>query len=499
MEKSMATSKTTVSTIEKSLSGIVGKKNIETDPKVLSKYACDSSLLPPHMPDMKVKVKNTGQVQKVLKIANENHYPVVPRSSLTGSYGTGIPSEGGVILDLSDMKRIPRIDKRNRWVLLEPGVTWGQLQDKLAKEGMQAFNPLLPRKDKSVITSTLEKEPGLIPKTTTDETIRTMEFVWASGELFRTGAMSVSTIPAEKIPDETKSDLSSIGGPGLDWWRLLTGAQGSFGVITIMNIKILHTPLMQKVIFIPFTELEEAILPLYSIQRREIGNECFLLNNHNLASILAEKDSEISELKERCPAFCIVLNLSGGQFFPEERIAYEQDALLDIGKQYNFTPCETLPGVPEADKRFQDMLTHPWEGDTYWKDRFHGACLDIIFLSGLDSVPSYWNLLEQVTATHGLNANNFGLYIQPKQRARVSHVEFNIPCDPDNENSIENVKTFHQKASETLMNAGAYFYRPYYNWDHMIYSRTGYVHETTRKLKSILDPNRILNPGKLNL
>lgn len=485
----------TITSIVESLSAVVGKENINTDIETLTQYSRDTSLMPARLPDMVIKVKKTEEVQKVLKIANQNHYPVVPRSSGTGSYGTGIPEEGGFILDLSSMKRIPRIDTRNRWVLLEPGVTWGQLQDELAKEGMQALNPLLPRQDKSVITSTLEKEPGLIPKTNTDETIRTMEFVWGTGELFRTGAMSVSTIPAERIPDETQSDLCSVGGPGIDWWRLLTGSQGIFGVITIMNIKILHASLMQKLILIPFKTLEEAIMPFYAIQRREIGNECFLLNHHNLACILAEEEREILELKSRLPAFCIVVNLSGGQLFPEERMAYEQEALDEIAQQYNFTPGEGLTGTPETNIRIQEMLKGPWKGDIYWKERFCGACLDIIFLSGLDRIPSYWNLLSQLAAAQGLSTENFGVYIQPKQRGRVSHVEFNLACDPESESS----KIFHHKASEALMNAGAFFYRPYYNWSDMIYSRTGYVHETLKKLKEILDPHRTLNPGKMNL
>jgi hypothetical protein len=495
----MGTPETTLSAIYKALAGVVGEKSVVTDPETLAKYSCDTSLLPSHLPDMVVRAKSTAEVQGVLKIADENRYPVVPRSSLTGSYGTGIPAEGGMILDLSGMKRIPRIDKRNRWVLVEPGVTWGVLQDELAQEGMQAFNPLLPRKDKSVVTSTLEKQPPLIPKTNTDETIRTMELVWASGELFRTGAMSITTLPAEKIPDETASDLSSVGGPGLDWWRLLTGAQGTFGVVTIMNLKILHTPLVEKVIFIPFAELEAAIAPLYAIERREIGNECFLSNSHNLASILAEKDGDIPELKRRLPAFCIAVNLSGGQFYPEERIAYEEEALLEIGKQFAFTPSEGLPGLPEANMRFQEILRRPWEGETYWKERFSGACLDIIFLSGMDRIPSYWNLLAQVAAAEGLAMSDFGLYVQPRQRARVCHAEFSLPCNPGRESSVEKAKAFHRKATEALMTAGAFFYRPYYDWAETIYSRTGYVHEVIRTLKGILDPNRILNPGRLNL
>jgi hypothetical protein len=95
--------------------------------------------------------------------------------------------------------------------------------------------------------------------------------------------------------------------------------------------------------------------------------------------------------------------------------------------------------------------------------------------------------------------SDFGLYVQPRQRARVCHAEFSLPCNPGRESSVEKAKAFHRKATEALMTAGAFFYRPYYDWAETIYSRTGYVHEVIRTLKGILDPNRILNPGRLNL
>ncbi len=494
----MSTPVTTLSTMIDAIAGVVGKENVTTDVETLKKYSRDTSLMAPRMPDMTVWVKNTSQVQGVIKIANQNNYPVVPRSSGTGTYGTGIPEEGGMILDFSRMKRIPRTDTRNRWVLIEPGVTFGELRDDLSKNGMQALNPLLPRRDKSVITSVLEREPVLTAKTECDEPLRTMEIVWGTGELFRSGAMAVDAMPAEEIPDKTKSDLCSVGGPGIDWWRLMTGCQGSFGVITIMNVKIFHKPLMQKVVFLPFNTLEDAVMPFYTIQRREIGHECFILNSYNLAAIMAETESEIPELARKLPPYSIVLNLWGGQFFPEDRIAYEEKAVKEIADQYKCSVTQEVKAIPEASERFQSMLTGPWEGDVYWKERQLGGCLDIVFESGMDKIPGYWNLFQQLAGECGLVTSTLGMYIQPRQRARVCHVEFNIPCDP-NGAGIDTVKAFHKKASETVMNAGAFFYRPYYDWADMIYSRSGYTFETIKKLKKIIDPNRTLNPGRIGL
>jgi len=489
----------TLQTIVQALSKVVGEQNVSTDKETLERFSRDTSLMPPRMPDFVVRAMTREEVMGVIKIAHENKIPVVPRSSGTGTYGTGIPEQGGIILDLSGMKRIPRIDTRNRWALFEAGVTFGELRDELAKHGMQPLNTLLPRKDKSVVTSILEREPVLTCKTECDEPVRTMEIVWGTGELFRTGAMSVDVMPPEEIPDKTFSDLCSVGGPGIDWWRLMTGTQGTYGVITIMNAKIFHKALKQKVVLLPFERLEDLVKPLYTIQHREIGHECFVLNNYNLACILAENDGEIPEIVHRLPPYCIILNLWGGQFFPEERIPYEEKAISEIAEQFQCSVKEGLPGVPDANVMIESMLTSPWEGDVYWKDRYQGACLELVFESGLDKVPAFWNLFVERAGLSGIDTKMLGLYIQPRQRCRVCHVEFHIPC-PASTNAIQaQTKAFHRSAAEAVLNAGAFFYRPYYDWADMIFARAGYSFEVIKKIKNILDPHHTLNPGKMNL
>ena len=67
-----------------------------------------------------------------------------------------------------------------------------------------------------------------------------------------------------------------------------------------------------------------------------------------------------------------MLNLWGGQFFPEERIAYEEKAVAEIADQYKFAVTQGLAAIPDANKRLESMLTGPWEGDVYWKERYAG-------------------------------------------------------------------------------------------------------------------------------
>jgi FAD/FMN-containing dehydrogenase len=488
------------SEIKKELESIVGKGNCLDDEEILTRYSRDESLYSQRKPDLVVKVKSTAEVQGVVRLANKYLLPVIPRSSGVGFYGNGIPEEGGIICDLSSMKKILKVDTRNKWVLIEPGVTFGELQQELKKHGFKAVNPLLPHKEKSVITTALEKEPGLSPKIHLDEPILTMEVVLPTGDYFRTGSMAVPGAPPvlEAIPDETYSDLCNSMGPGIDWWRLLTGCEGTFGIITAMNLKTAPIPRMRRLFFLPFAKIEDAVEPMYRIQRREIGNECFILNNHDLALILSEDKDEIESLRKVIPPYVIVVVLDAGEWYPEEKMEFQKQALFELGREFLIEPSNTLPHVPEAETRLLRILDQPWSGEVYWKFRYRGAGVSIFFLTPLRRAPEFIHLMHEKTAKYDYPASDLGVYIQPKQRTHAFHLEIGLSFNPEDQAGKERVRELFEEVSEALINTGAFFYRPYGSWANMVYSRTGNLNPVLRKVKGILDPNNVMNPGKLS-
>jgi FAD/FMN-containing dehydrogenase len=487
--------------ITKELEGIVGKKNVLTDETTLQRYAGDESWATPKLPDWVVKVKNTDEVQKVVQRANHHRVPVVPRSSAIGFHGSGIPEEGGIVIDLKGMSRVLRIDTRNKWVMVEPGVTYGQLQKELHPHGFRAVNPLLPHPGKSVITSILEKNPHLTSKMHLDEIILTMQLILPTGDRFRTGSLAVPgpLLEPEEVPDKTHSGLCNALGPGIDWWRLLTGSEGNLGIVTVMNFKMVPLPSRQKIYFLPFDTMEELIEPAYLTLRREIGNECFVLNRHNLASILAERGDEIGTLKEHLPLYCLVICLDAGEWYPDEKIAYQENGLRDICHQCCSSFTTALPPIAEADRKMAGMLSQPWDDGVYWKFRYKGGCWDILLLTPLDKAPGLITIMQEVAAESGYPFEDVGVYLQPKQRGRVYHLEFNLPVDGKNVKESERVKALLHEAAKRLLNAGAFIYRPYGSLAEMVYPRTGNLHSSIRKIKGILDPHRVMNPGKLAL
>ena len=139
--------------IREDLIGIVGAENISDEPDVLESYAKDNSVSLPGMAEYVVKPKDADEVQRVVKLSNQNKIPVVPCSSGIHFYGNTIPGQGGIILDLRRMNRILGIDERNRAVRFEPGVTWGQLKEELDKHDLIPLNPLLPHPLKSALAA----------------------------------------------------------------------------------------------------------------------------------------------------------------------------------------------------------------------------------------------------------------------------------------------------------------------------------------------------------
>ena len=275
----------------KKLASIVSSENASDAPEVLEHYSQDYSLVPPRMPNYVVWPTSSGQVQEIVKWANAENLPLIPRSSCVGFTGSTIPSQGGVVVDMSRMNNILDIDQRNRKARIEPGVTFGQLQAALDPQNLMSLNPLLPHASKSVLSSYLEREPMLIPKFEYGDPIFTMEVVLPTGDILRTGSAS-----APGAPDDTLAALVGPHGPGLDFYRIFQGAQGTFGIVTWMTIKVEYLPEVQKLLFIPSDSVEELVEATYRIQRKMLGNECFILDSNYLSSILA-KDGEMEKLK----------------------------------------------------------------------------------------------------------------------------------------------------------------------------------------------------------
>lgn len=473
--------------IKPDLESIVGKDFVTDDPLVLDGYAGDGSFVRPRRASWVVYPQNTEEVQAIARYANEIRLPLVPRSSKVGFYGAGIPGQGGVIVDLSRMNRILEIDPPGKKVKVEAGVTWTQVQEELEKHGLMVCSPLLPHRNRSVLTSAMQREPILIPKSEYSETLLTAEIVLASGEVLRTGTAVGKGMRGQCFPDALI--------PGT---RLFLGAQGTLGIMTWANLKAEHLPAMDKLFFIPFERIDEVPELVYRLQRRMLGSECLVLNDLNLAAILPESGTEDFEIRRaKLPAWTVILCLAGGHRLPEEKIAYEEEALKEITGELGVQPVLSIEGICGGNGNLPGRLRKPWPGEKYWKHRYRGGSHEVFFYDTLDKAPEYLSLMMKTASQHGYPSGDIGVYLQPVERARMLFYQFSFHGDPRDRKEEARVRRVFLEASERAMASGALFATPYGPWADMVYRRATTYTRVLKVVKDAIDPNHIMNPGKL--
>ena len=474
---------------------IVGTGNFSDDPNVLKKYATDFSLVPPGAPNYAVKPKDSQEVQKIIKLANEHSIPVVPVSSDVHFNGATIPKQGGIVLDLTRMDHILEVDEPNRRVRIEAGVTWEQLTSDLKKKGFRMIMPLSPHAGRSVLTDYLERE---VPTNTVydyGEPMQAMEVVWANGEIFRMGSASVNGYP------DSVSKGANPSGPGIDFYRFLQGAQGTMGVVTWTNLKIESIPKIDKIFLAAVDDVAYAQEFLYRVLPRRIGQECLFLNNIDLAALVAENRVEdFEKLRAILPPWTLILVVSGLLRRPEEKIAYEENLLNQIIKNEfrKISFAETLPDAPGIGRKLLSVLRNPWpSAKTYWKNLWKGGSQSLFFFTRPVLAPSYVDIVKEVAVRYGYPVSDIGSYIQPIEHNRACHMEFTFFYNPANGKEKAMIADLYRGAALSLLNDGAYFTRPYGELASMVYERAAGYTMTLKRLKKVFDPKNIMNPGNL--
>jgi FAD/FMN-containing dehydrogenase len=474
---------------------IVGSEGFSDSPQILKTYSKDYSLIPPGMPNYVVKPKNVQEIQKIVILANEHKTPIVPCSSSIHFHGTTIPKQGGIILDLTRMNKILEIDEPNKRTRIESGVTWEQIENELEKRELRLVIPLLPHSSRSVVTDYLEREVPLDVVYEYGEPLQSLEVVWPNGDIFRTGSASTPS-----YPDSVARGVNPWG-PGIDFCRLLLGAQGTMGVVSWANVKIEYLPRVNKLMFALFSEMSDAVEPVYSFLRNRIGNQCLLLNNIDLTTILATSWPDgFNKLRATLPPWTLILSISGSRRRPEERIAYEEKALMEIKERefHDMDISSALPGVPGAGTKLLNMLRKPWPKDvTYWKHQYKGACQDIFFITKPVYASKFIKIVEEVAVKHGYPINDIGCYLQPIESNRACHLEFNFFYNPNEPAEVELISELYTEAIGVLLNQGALFTRPYGLLGKLVYDKAAGYTAALRRVKNIFDPNNIMNPGNL--
>jgi FAD/FMN-containing dehydrogenase len=482
---------------EKELAKIVGSRNVLDKPRVLEEYSKDLSFVPRVRPRCVVKPGNVEEVQGVVRWANETLTPLVPVSSGAPHFrGDTVPSVSGtVVVDLSRMKRIVRVDPRNKVAMVEPGVTFGELQSELEKAGLCAYMPLAPRSSKSVIGSMLEREPITIPGHHWDSTdpLLCAEVVFGTGDKFRTGEAS-GPDTVDKQWEMGKAQMNPFGHSHIDVQRLLAGAQGTMGIVTWATLKCRYLSKLNRALLIPSESIEPLVDLSYQLVRFRLGGNLFILNGLNLACLLGRTPQETQELRDILPTWVLFISFEGYGPLPEEKVQYQEADFRDMAQACHLKPAAAIPGA--SAEELSQLLSRP-SPEPYWKSRLKGGCHDIFFLTTLDKTPGFVTAMSDLAQKHRHTVKDTGVYLQPIVQGTSCHCEFNLYYDPTKPAELDETRRLVSQGAGELAKMGGFFSRPYEAWKDTAYRHAAGTAIMQKKVKKIFDPNEILNPGKL--
>jgi len=239
--------------IIKELKSIVGKDNVFTSKADRICYSYDATQQS-FLPDVVVHPGSTDEISRVMKLANRELIPVFPRGAGSGFTGGSLPTRGGIVLCTERMDRILLIDEENLVATVEPGVVTEQFQKEVEKRGL--FYPPDPA---SLKFSTLGGNvaecaggPRCIKYGVTKDFIIGLEVVTPIGDIITTGGPTMK------------------GVVGYDLTKLMCGSEGTLGVITRIVIKLLPLPEAKKTMLVLFDSIDGAAQAVSAIIRSKI-------------------------------------------------------------------------------------------------------------------------------------------------------------------------------------------------------------------------------------
>ena len=485
---------------------VAGK--VSADKAVCANYALRGE----NLPEGVVYIKDIDMLAATVKWAREHKKALIASSSSMPHFHASLKMpENAWVLDLSGMKRVINVNRRNRVAMIEAGVTFGDLTPLAKRNGLRLMLPLVPRLGKSMLAAYLDREPVIYPKYQWDisDPLLCMELVYGTGDVFRTGsAAGPGTIEEQWAAGEFQK---SPMGPGQnDWMKIVQGAQGGIGIATWCSAKCEVWPKVERLFVAGSDSLDPLIEASYKMFFRKLTDIHFILDKNGLTNLLAYKPEDRERVKKESFAWNLIYSVSGIEHFPEERASYlASECEKELRNQ-----GVNLTGMPVvSEEELLKMLTLPNQltaeeknkmkfglmPDPNWKDRPMGAHRRVYFQTTLDNASRFIGLFDKLAKAADLNAGHISRYIQPQLGGRCCHLEFIVAADPKDEAGLDKTHKFCQSVAEPLTENGAFFSRPHGDWARPAMKKASTTFWIFEKVKDIFDPDHILAPGRLLL
>lgn len=223
------------------LMDLVGSNNVLYHDEDLLAYECDGFTLVKGKPRAVVFPKDAQEVSSIVKFLNKENIPFIARGAGTGLSGGAIPLGGEVIISLVNMRKLLTVDYENRYAVVEPGFINLKLTHSVADKGYY-YAPDPSSQSNCTIGGNVAENAGgahCLKYGVTTNHILGLEVVLPDGEIIEIGLNGVPDIP------------------GYDLLGMLTGSEGTLGIVTKIAVRILKEPEGKQTVLAYFDAIED--------------------------------------------------------------------------------------------------------------------------------------------------------------------------------------------------------------------------------------------------
>lgn len=449
----------------RALREIVGAEHVLTGQDRVEPYGQDA-VKEKFPPEAVVFPLTAGEVAAVLRLANQDRFPVTARGGGVGYSGGAVPVQGGIVLGTNRMNRVKEIVVDDLYVITEPGVTTFALQQAVERFGL--FYPPDPASyTQSFIGGNIAENAGGIRSAkygVTKNYVLGLEVVTPTGEIIRTGGRTRKNVV------------------GFDLTGLLCGSEGLLGIITEATLRLLPLPEATATVRASFKSMREACacVPVFTQHRitpvaievldrnsiNAIESEyAFGLSSDAEALLLVSVDGPRQEVEREAAVVVEVLQRGGGFDLLRAATRVEEDRLWDVRR-----------ALSPAIKKFGSLKLNE----------------DVVVPRS--KVPELIERVEAIGRRLDTFVVNFG-------HAGDGNIHVNFMCDRDDSDAVTRAREAVAETFSTAVELGGTI-----SGEHGIgYIKAPYLEmaldastiATMKRIKEALDPNGILNPGKM--
>ena len=454
------------------LASIVGADNVLTDPDSLDRYTGDSlspsrafgaAVAFERLADVVVRPGSTSEVAEIVRWANEFRVPIVPYGGGTGVMGAVVPAQGGLVLDMKRMNQVHQIDPGGLTAQVGAGILLGDLEAVLAEVGLM-----------------IGHDPYSVPIATVAGAIST------NGVGYRAcahGPMGDQVVGLEAVlPDgrviETRGVPKYSSGPNLN--HLFIGAEGVFGVITRATIRVYRVPECRQFASVGFDSFEDGFGALSEMLALGIRPSLLDLTEEDkeiTLHLLFEGFAEgVAASAQRAEALC---EAAGGYSLGTEPTEHYWAVRRDSAENYK----ETALGQPRKVR---------WNR---WRRR---RGFDYLHLAlPASRVLEYRRQAGDILASQGIAVSEYAIWSRPELFSMLILPESGDPAEARQRlaHTVDRVL----KLAQDMGGVMEYCHGVGVKLNHLLEREMGMGHDVVRQLKQTLDPNNVMNPGKLAL